>query len=157
MSGANHAGSSGTGGLFSASAEQTYDKEKTEFFTNIRAFIASFFGCEECRAHFLEDFDAGAYRREEKDYPLDIWLWEFHQRVTLRIKFEQQLEAAGGKDIENNVELAAEKAAVARLHKNRWYPIRQAQLWPALPDCPACYQAILTGSEAKSWLSGPES
>ena len=43
-----------------------------------------FFGCEECRNHFLEMYDACRYGRCEPDADASLWLWRAHNVVNAR-------------------------------------------------------------------------
>ena len=43
-----------------------------------------FFGCEECRNHFLEMYDACRYGRCDADADASLWLWRAHNVVNAR-------------------------------------------------------------------------
>ena len=43
-----------------------------------------FFGCEECRDHFLEMYDACRYGRCDADADASLWLWRAHNVVNAR-------------------------------------------------------------------------
>ena len=68
------------------------------FLTRMRGFVSNFFGCAECRGHFLRDFDRdfqALATSATSTTPLaehltepHVWLWWFHNRVTQRIKIE---------------------------------------------------------------------
>ena len=42
------------------------------------------FGCEECRNHFLEMYDACRYGRCDADADASLWLWRAHNVVNAR-------------------------------------------------------------------------
>ncbi|OLP98205.1 Sulfhydryl oxidase 1 [Symbiodinium microadriaticum] len=81
-----------------------------ELLTRIRGFVANFFGCQQCREHFLEAFDACKFDRcrlkADDTAGAALWLWKMHNDVTLRVAAEN----------------------------GRAMPT----LWPAVEDCRAC-------------------
>lgn len=94
----------------------------------IRSFIEHFFQCDDCRAHFLSEYDSCGYDRcnrlssdktgstlkEWKELPL--WFYETHNGVNARLRQERV-------DNKEHEDTTAE-----------W----QVQ-WPAVYDCPNCW------------------
>lgn len=102
----------------------------------LRNYIENFFGCIDCRKHFLSAFDSCAYNRcarLEKDVTgiaqmkqkvwveLPLWLFEFHNGVNVRLVQEKAKR-------ENRIASASEEAAA---------------LWPMKEECLPCYNADL--------------
>jgi hypothetical protein len=57
--------------------------------TSIRAIMDEFSSCAECRSHFLQHYDRCDFGRCDSSEPTwektAIWLWRFHNAVTLRV------------------------------------------------------------------------
>ncbi len=102
----------------------------------LRNYIENFFGCIDCRNHFLSTFDSCAYNRctrFEKDVTgiaqmkqkswveLPLWLFELHNGVNVRLVQEKAKR-------ENRIASASEEAAA---------------LWPMKEECLPCYNADL--------------
>ena len=55
----------------------------------IRIIVDKFFSCIECRAHFLQHYDACDFGRCDSPNPswkdVTLWLWRVHNAVTLRV------------------------------------------------------------------------
>ncbi|CAE7353559.1 QSOX2 [Symbiodinium natans] len=86
------------------------DTAGQELLTRIRGFVANFFGCQQCREHFLEAFDSCKFDRchlkADDAAGAALWLWKMHNDVTLRVAAES------GRPMPN--------------------------LWPAVEDCKTC-------------------
>ncbi|KAG0560575.1 hypothetical protein KC19_10G191000 [Ceratodon purpureus] len=74
--------------LFHSLSVRVSDSESKDSFLAIRGFVAHFFKCEECRAHFLEMsssvMDSIKTRRD-----LVMWLWKAHNEVNKRLAKEE--------------------------------------------------------------------
>ncbi|CAE7392001.1 QSOX1 [Symbiodinium pilosum] len=69
-----------------------------ELLTRIRGFVSHFFGCQQCREHFLEAFDSckfdHCHLRADDDAGAALWLWKMHNDVTLRVAAENNRNSA---------------------------------------------------------------
>jgi Erv1 / Alr family len=93
----------------------------------MRNFIEHFFGCEECRRHFLQEYDGCGHERCARLSPhvhnydqwiqLPTWLFETHNAVNARIVREK---ASREKRDVMDTEL-------------------QASQWPSRKVCPTCW------------------
>lgn len=95
----------------------------------LHLFVEQFFLCEECRIHFVHDYQSCAYDRCSRliDYKkkasihhwiqLPLWLYETHNGVNERLRSER---------IENKEE-------------NESTYTNQQILWPPIEECPRCW------------------
>lgn len=84
------------GGSYGRAAGEVLLRER--FFEVLRGWVDNFFGCADCKEHFLTDFDRCAYGRCDTERPVSLWLWEDHNHVTQRVARESQQEMLGLKD-----------------------------------------------------------
>ena len=90
--------------------------------TTIRSWVENFFGCRECRDHFLAmSTGIGSSVRTRDDAVL--WLWQAHNDVNIRLAGEQEAE---------------ERAGIQNLYK--YDPAEPKIAWPSLADCPSCHR-----------------
>lgn len=91
-----------------------------EALERIRSFVANFFGCLDCRAHFLRSFDGCDLGRCENPRgdgeAAALWLWKLHNDVTVRVAAE------------NGAKLPAP--------------------WPLEADCPSCWPQGSSAAQA---------
>jgi hypothetical protein len=129
----------------------------------IREYIAHFFGCTECRKHFIAKYDECSFRRCDRltsdatsatpdDWKqLPLWLWEVHNDVSVSVahdRIDRQLESK-----------SHSRAKVA--HLTRADEIKH--LFPSLETCFQCFDgsgswdedAVFEFLEATYW-SGPD-
>ena len=64
----------------------------------VRAFVAHFFGCAECRSHFLAMYDACDHGACDADGDASLWLWRAHNAVNSRVKGGGASDAAAAAD-----------------------------------------------------------
>lgn len=95
----------------------------------LRGFVVNFFGCEECRAHFRDEFESCMYDRcnrlndDEDSMNLEqwiqfpLWLIETHNGVNVRLLHEKA---------------DREKLAVSHDEEVK-------KVWPSHEDCPKCW------------------
>lgn len=93
----------------------------------IREFIANFFRCRECAAHFIASYDDCSFERcdrltddagaaSDADWKnMATWLWKFHNAVSVRVMYKRG---------SRNPRLVKDEISV---------------IWPSLQDCPSCY------------------
>jgi Erv1 / Alr family len=111
----------------------------------IREYMSSFFGCDECRNHFLSRYDDCAFRRcerltsEESSATADdwkqlaLWMWEVHNDVNVRV--------AGKKLDRIQKQLSANHLKGAQQLKiNRREEDEIRVIWPSLENCLLCFQ-----------------
>eukprot|EP01048_Picozoa_sp_COSAG05_P011521 COSAG05_NODE_1089_length_5920_cov_2.369009_1_plen_418_part_10 len=82
--------------LFHMMMSQTTDAHASADIGAIHGWIFYFFGCQDCRQHFLEmseHLSTGAVR-SRKDAML--WLWQAHNRINLRLRQEEQMDRMRG-------------------------------------------------------------
>mmetsp|Transcript_14564 Transcript_14564/g.22772 ORF Transcript_14564/g.22772 Transcript_14564/m.22772 type:complete len:411 (+) Transcript_14564:339-1571(+) len=108
----------------------------------MRNYIDHFFGCEECRTNFLNEYDSCAFRRCERlshnhtksrneSRQLPLWLWETHNAINLRLYHErvereqEEEEAHGGSNMTTMTRVTLED--------------KEDALWPHRQDCPTCW------------------
>merc|ERR1712196_616359 len=92
----------------------------------IRSYVDNFFGCAQCRQHFLQMYDeCWGGRCDITEDPSDenyrllaLWLWRAHNTVNGRVAIESTELAAG------DLPKVAETQAWA--------------LWPGVEDCESC-------------------
>ena len=66
----------------------------------IRVFVQHFFGCADCRRHFLAEYDGCAYQRcvdisADSGYGgVVLWLWRMHNGVNKRLQAERHAAVA---------------------------------------------------------------
>ncbi|GKY94249.1 hypothetical protein MPSEU_000390700 [Mayamaea pseudoterrestris] len=94
----------------------------------IRDFIANFFRCRTCAAHFIASYDDCSFDRcdrlvEDAEATSDsdwkevaVWLWKFHNAVNIRVWNERN---------ENGVRKSGDELKL---------------VWPSLADCWTCYR-----------------
>lgn len=92
----------------------TGDRTGLAAMTGIKAIVSQYFACEECRRHFVEDYDKCLYGRcVDGDSPTReetvMWLWRFHNAVNGRVF----------------------------AHRSPGGDVRKAQ-WPPASTCPPC-------------------
>jgi len=99
-------------------AADAFPAERRIWYDRLRGFVDNFFGCEECRRHFLDRFDKCAFGRCDAKHPAALFLWELHNRVTQRVYRE-------------NVEHHHEDLSIQN--------IEPKLLFPSVQQCPGCY------------------
>ena len=97
----------------------------------LRNYVEHFFQCEECRLHFLSEFDACMYDRcnrlsttvnggtlkEFIQYPL--WLYETHNAVNTRLRKERIEQSIEREDFTTQMDV----------------------MWPPYKTCPSCWMS----------------
>jgi Erv1 / Alr family len=93
----------------------------------IRNFVEYFFACDECKRHFLQDYDACAGDRcsrltaDEREYEqwilFPVWLFETHNAVNARLLKERS----------------------QREHRTLSHAIQVESQWPSVRACPKCW------------------
>lgn len=129
----------------------------------IREYLAHFFGCIECRNHFLAQYDECSFRRCDRltdDAPtataedwkqLALWLWEVHNDVSVRVAHERI-----DREMEN---VKTTRFRMARLKRED----EIKHLYPTLEQCFQCFDEngsfdehnVFEFLEATYW-SGPD-
>ena len=110
----------------------------------IREYMNSFFGCRECREHFVNKYDDCSFRRCERltandksasadDWKqLALWMWEVHNDVSVRVS---------GKRFDRlNKQLSVshlQGAQQLKIIRNEEDEIRV--IWPSLESCIVCF------------------
>ncbi len=97
----------------------------------IRSWIEQFFGCEDCRNHFLAMSTGIATRVRTRDDAV-LWLWQAHNSVNLRLA-QEQLE---------------ETTAYGQENLYKYDPAAPKVAWPSMQDCPRCHRSCGLGSSA---------
>jgi hypothetical protein len=110
----------------------------------IREYMANFFGCDDCREHFLKQYDNCSFRRCERltsdeetanadDWKqLALWLWEVHNDVNIRVAAKK-------------VDRLQKKLSTQHLQGAQQIKIVQKEedeirvLWPSLESCLLCF------------------
>ena len=110
----------------------------------IRDYMEHFFGCDECRKHFIEKYDSCAFRRcdrltdDEDDADADdwkqlaLWMWEVHNDVSVRVA-------------NTKIDRLQKKLSSKHLAGAQSIKILQSQedeiraIWPRLDDCVLCF------------------
>jgi len=105
----------------------------------IREYLAHFFGCIECRNHFIAQYDECSFRRCDRltddatvataeDWKqLALWLWEVHNDVSIRVAHERIDRAMEDKK--------ATRHRMARLKRED----EIKHLYPSLEQCFPCF------------------
>ncbi|CAB9505175.1 Sulfhydryl oxidase 1 [Seminavis robusta] len=109
----------------------------------LREYIHHFFLCEECSTHFVQAFDACAYRRcqrmidhnhtsvsLEEWQELPLWLLEFHNGVNIRLQTERW-------------QRQGRQPEPATLEEE------EAVLWPPVQECPSCWMHPMNGAASQ--------
>ncbi|CAD7923993.1 unnamed protein product [Amoebophrya sp. A120] len=123
--------------LRSAASQHTFPADRKRFYDRLRSFVSNFFGCDDCRRHFLDRFDKCAFGRCDTTQPSSLWLWELHNRVTQRVYRE----------------------TVAHHHQDLAITnLEPKLLFPSPQQCPDCYwkekpKQRLSAAEAAKWES----
>ena len=129
----------------------------------IREYMAHFFGCVECRNHFIAQYDQCSFRRCDRltsetddaspdDWKqLPLWLWEVHNDVSVRVAHEK-LE----RKIENT---KMSRNNISRLQRGD----EIKHLFPSLEACYTCFNDDGSWDEdavflflEKTYYSGPD-
>ncbi|KAI2503323.1 Erv1 / Alr family [Fragilaria crotonensis] len=110
----------------------------------IRDYMFNFFGCEECRDHFVSKYDDCSFRRcdrlaEEADAAsaddwkqVALWMWEVHNDVNVRVdakKIERLQKRLSSKHLQG-----AQHLTIVRKEEDE---IRS--IWPSLENCLVCF------------------
>eukprot|EP00232_Nephroselmis_pyriformis_P003304 CAMPEP_0182910012 /NCGR_PEP_ID=MMETSP0034_2-20130328/36068_1 /TAXON_ID=156128 /ORGANISM="Nephroselmis pyriformis, Strain CCMP717" /LENGTH=436 /DNA_ID=CAMNT_0025046305 /DNA_START=80 /DNA_END=1386 /DNA_ORIENTATION=- len=85
------------------------------FVEAMRGFMDSFFGCDECRGHFLEMAAKPAARAVRSKRDAVMWLWRSHNLVNARIRKEEAARGDGD-------------------------PAFPKEQWPSPHLCPECHR-----------------
>lgn len=108
----------------------------------IREYIAHFFGCKDCRDHFLAQYDQCSFRRcdrltddantaDAEDWKqLALWLWEVHNDVSVRVSTQKVSRVM--------------KKQKSLLQNGDTIPVMSKEdeiqaLWPTIEGCLACF------------------
>lgn len=89
----------------------------------IRDYVENFFGCSQCRSHFLAMYDNCTFGRcsisdsDVSNELLVLWLWQLHNSVNVRVGME---------------------SAASKSQSFTWQDY-QDKLWPNERDCSACW------------------
>lgn len=110
----------------------------------IREYMAHFFGCKDCRDHFIASYDQCDYRRcdrlasDEDDAGADdwkqfaMWMWELHNGVSVRVanqKVDRLQKKLNMKHLQG--------AQTVKLIPKKEDEIRH--LWPSVEECFTCF------------------
>eukprot|EP00545_Synedropsis_sp_CCMP1620_P000242 CAMPEP_0119005968 /NCGR_PEP_ID=MMETSP1176-20130426/2031_1 /TAXON_ID=265551 /ORGANISM="Synedropsis recta cf, Strain CCMP1620" /LENGTH=956 /DNA_ID=CAMNT_0006957835 /DNA_START=69 /DNA_END=2939 /DNA_ORIENTATION=- len=110
----------------------------------IREYMAHFFGCDDCRVHFLAQYDSCAFRRCDRladdassatadDWKqLALWMWEVHNDVNIRVgnkKVDRIQKKLNSKHLQG--------AQTLKVSQKQEDEIKM--LFPALDDCVVCF------------------
>lgn len=88
--------SCGLWSLFHALSVRVPDSEARGFPAAMRSFVEHFFGCEECRSHFLEMTAGWESENIATRQGAALWLWRMHNKVNERLEKEER-ESRGAK------------------------------------------------------------
>ena len=109
----------------------------------IRDYMQNFFGCDECRQHFLSRYDDCSFRRCDRlsedgssassdDWKqVALWMWEVHNDVNVRVgnkKVERLQKKLSSKHLQG-----AQQLKIVRKEEDE---IRV--IWPSLENCLVC-------------------
>lgn len=122
----------------------------TDVLSLIKDFVASFFGCIECRTHFLHYYQQAWFDREhiQSWNDLQFWLLRLHNLVNLRIAYTASSplpsnEQANATALDaQRQEISSQQARVERTVERIAVAARRA-LWPTSKECPACHRRNL--------------
>ena len=107
----------------------------------IREYLAHFFGCIECRNHFLAQYDQCSFRRCDRltdnapvataeDWKqLALWLWEVHNGVSVHVAHERINREMESKNVKTT------RFRMARLKRDD----EIKHLYPSLEQCFQCF------------------
>ena len=116
----------------------------------LKGYIEHFFGCDECRKHFLLMYEGCHFGRCErlnsdidvnvnvnvnanvdswKQFPL--WLWETHNDVNVRLMHEARARLGAGTSSGKSNEGKSEEVVLLEQE--------QEARWPSKKDCPKCW------------------
>lgn len=110
----------------------------------IREYMANFFGCDDCRTHFLKRYDSCDFRRCDRltdeiesaspdDWKqLSLWMWEIHNDVNIRVsnkKMDNLKKHLAGKHLQGAQSLNVRQTEESEIKV----------LWPSLEDCVVCF------------------
>ena len=115
------------------------------------AFVLHFFGCDDCRRHFLEEYDSCAHQRcvdvgtdanaatgegrSGSAAGVVLWLWRAHNAVNARLYADRFAAAA----LESQAVALAGGAAVG-VGAHPPPSETRAALWPPVSACRGCYR-----------------
>lgn len=123
----------------------------TRIMLAIRNLVDHFFRCEECREHFLQGYDRCDFGRcdiKANDYEaLQLWLFNFHNGVTIRIIYEAYgLASTAASSSQIGEGMVNTKRSELRSDM-------EAYLWPNYDQCNMCYlheSPVVTEESANS-------
>ena len=115
------------------STDETKSSTPSDILLFTRSTVDHFFKCEECRDHYLNDFDSSALNRpqleelvddENSKQSVELWLWREHNGVSNRVAISR-----GFKDDEGKWSLwppacdnCNADSAILELRRNYWSP-----------------------------------
>jgi Erv1 / Alr family len=134
----------------------------------IREYIAHFFGCNECRDHFISQYDQCSFRRCDRltddanaSTPEDwkqvsLWLWEVHNDVSVRVANQKATRSAKKAQMS-----PFRKVSVTPLVVKKEDEIQS--LWPTIEECLGCFEETGKWNEAsvfafleRTYWAGPD-
>lgn len=135
----------------------------------IREYIANFFGCKECRDHFLSQYDQCSFRRCDRltddanastaeDWKqVSLWLWEVHNDVSVRVANEKATRSAKRAQMSPFRTVSQAPPVVKKEDEIK-------SLWPTIGECLGCFEDSGKWNEAsvfafleRTYWAGPDS
>jgi len=112
----------------------------------LREYMANFYPCSDCSQHFMYRYDDCSYHRcdrlndeittttDDGWKAFSLWLWEFHNEVSVRI-LQERVASQKAKEQRANL-LSPQQGPVTPSIEDEIQV-----LWPTLQECVTCYKA----------------